>query len=56
MYNLYDTQNLFYGDSDASSKGVACIFEGEPGWGDTDNEVEEVNIANDIIKIIKGNW
>ncbi|KAH7020672.1 hypothetical protein B0J12DRAFT_722342 [Macrophomina phaseolina] len=47
--DLYDTQDLYYGDSDASSEGLTCIFEGEPGWSDTDDEVEEANAADDMI-------
>lgn len=50
-----DPSNLFYGDSDTSSEGLACYFEGELGW-DTDDEVEEANAADDMIKIIEGDW
>ena len=43
-------------DSVDSSDDVNYYFEGEPGWGDTDDEVEEANAADDAIKIIEGDW
>jgi hypothetical protein len=46
----------YYGDSDTSSEGGTCYSEGEFGWTDTDDEVEEANAADDMIKIIEGDW
>lgn len=53
--NPSDPTNLFFGDSDTSSEGLACYFEHEPDW-DTDDEVEETNAVDDMIKIIEGDW
>jgi hypothetical protein len=47
--------NLFHRDSDTSSEGLVYDFEGELGW-DTDDEVEEANAADDVMKIIEGDW
>lgn len=54
---------MFYGDSDTSSEGVPCYFDDEVDDGiddevenDTDDEVEEANAADDMIKIIEGDW
>ena len=46
---------LFYGDSDTSSEGITCYFDNELE-NDTGDEVEEDNAADDMIKIIEGNW
>jgi hypothetical protein len=44
------------GDSDLSSEGSPGYFEGESFWSDTDDEAEEANAADDMIKIIEGDW
>ncbi|KAF2174806.1 hypothetical protein K469DRAFT_713511 [Zopfia rhizophila CBS 207.26] len=46
---------VMYGESYSSSEEFNFYFEGEPGW-DTDDEVEAANAADDMIKIIEGDW
>ena len=50
----------YAGDSDTPSEGLASYSEAECGWDeygwDTDDEVEEANAFDDIIKIIEGDW
>ena len=53
--NPSDPSSLFYGDSDSSNEGFAGDVEDETGW-DTDDEVEEANAADDMIKVIEGDW
>ena len=46
--------DLSFSASDTSSDGLLCGD--DPGWGDTDDEGEEANAADDAIKIIEGSW
>jgi hypothetical protein len=50
-----DPKHLFYGDSDTSSEGVTCHFDDE-FESDTDDDLEEANATDDMIKIIEGDW
>lgn len=51
LTNFFDYDD----DADTSSEGLTYSFEGELGW-DTDEEVEEANRADDMIKISEGDW
>lgn len=53
--NPSDPTHPFYGDSDSSSEGINCYFD-EELENDTDDEVEEANAADDMLKIIEGDW
>lgn len=53
--NPSDGTNLFSEESDASSEGHACYYKDQPDW-DTDDEAEEANADDDMIKIIEGDW
>ena len=48
-----DPPSPFNEDSDSSNEGFASDFEDETGW-DADDEVEEANAADDMIKVIEG--
>ena len=48
-----DPTHSFYGDSDSSSEGITYYFD-EELENDTDDEVEEANAADDMLKIIEG--
>ncbi|KAH9203381.1 hypothetical protein DL95DRAFT_439524 [Leptodontidium sp. 2 PMI_412] len=50
-----DPTHPFYGDSDSSSERITCYFD-EELENDTDDEVEEANAADDMLKIIEGDW
>lgn len=64
--NMYDLQDSFkklsvkyealcYSNSDTSDGETGYYFHDEYDW-DTDDEIEEENTADDILKIIEGDW
>ena len=47
----------FFDDNSTASRGeLTSRFHDEPDWPDTDDEVEEANAADDIIKVIEGDF
>lgn len=54
--NPSESKDRSYRDLDTSSEESTYDFQDEPYWSDTDDEVEEANAADDIIKIIEGDW
>lgn len=53
MDNCYNTKSD--DDSDNHGEGLPCYWETDSSW-DNDDEVEEANRSDDIIKIIEGDW
>lgn len=66
--NPFDLSTLFAqvsrmdsnSDSDSSERFIGGFEDDGPGWSDggtdTDDEVEEANAADDMIKVIEGDW
>ncbi|CZS92402.1 uncharacterized protein RAG0_02844 [Rhynchosporium agropyri] len=50
-----DSTHHYYGDSDSSGDGTTHYFDEKLQY-DTDDEVEEANAADDMLKIIEGDW
>jgi len=50
-----ESTHHYYGGSDSSGEGTTCYFDEELEY-DTDDEVEEANAADDMLKIIEGDW
>ena len=50
-----DPTHPFYSDSDLSSEGITSYFD-EEIENDTDDDLEEANAADDMLRIIEGDW
>jgi hypothetical protein len=50
---MSDTGSEIWGSDDSTSEGF--YYNGDEHWG-TDDEAEEANAADNIIKVIEGDW
>jgi hypothetical protein len=57
LYMVWLTEKVICdpSDSDTSSEGVTCHFDDE-FESDTDDDLEEANATDDMIKIFEGDW